>query len=601
VIAPPDSQAQTQRPPASSSIKAYSIPFKVPGSQVDRQLLHYYCCQAAENLSSFSDPVLWTNLILQRSHDQPVIRNALVALSSLHKDHLCGEFSGPGPGRVPPLKSMHLVSKCHRQLRTYLSSPDALPEVALICSVIFYTFESLIGDTQRAIWHLDQGLVLLQRCQTDHPHLFASSDEIFSHLTALLSRLDIQASTFDDRRPPALTLVSSLETSGVVSVVPDAFFNADHGESVLVKLQNWTMHHIITHVEHKHKNLEEFPSDILYERLVLEAQFERYRVAIENLAANAASGGHDSSRQRQQHIQRILLLRIHSQIFHSILVENIPIRSTTTIPVNSTTIPVNSTTTILVRSTTTIPIHSATTSTVNASVPATPTSSPSTLQGSLQPEHGLHAALFNISALLSSLGPAPSYRDGNHHPDLPDTTSKEMPPPEPTQPGNRVFTLSTHLIAALYIVCLKTIDRQALRTALSLLQHSQLPARDGLWDAATAASIVQGLITRARKEQDEEEQDNNKSKVVEKVREGINTEMGAEEEEGDFDFDFDSQSVPIPEAMPVPPSTATDQCYRSPSSDYKHRQLKLEDVGSGIVDADGGLDEVLKVLHQTLN
>ncbi|RAK71573.1 uncharacterized protein BO72DRAFT_350349, partial [Aspergillus fijiensis CBS 313.89] len=65
----------------------YSIPFKVLGSQADRQLLHFYCCQAVESLPSFSDPTLWTRLILPRCHAQPIIRNALVTLSALYQDH----------------------------------------------------------------------------------------------------------------------------------------------------------------------------------------------------------------------------------------------------------------------------------------------------------------------------------------------------------------------------------------------------------------------------------------------------------------------------------------------------------------------------------
>ena len=85
-----------------------------------------------------------------------------MALSSLHKDFLCGEFGGSDRDEVGA-RTMAMISKCHRQLKNYLDRPDAATEVALVCSVIFYTFEALLVDSRRAIWHLDRGLMLLKQ------------------------------------------------------------------------------------------------------------------------------------------------------------------------------------------------------------------------------------------------------------------------------------------------------------------------------------------------------------------------------------------------------------------------------------------------------
>lgn len=156
----------------------YNIPFKIPGSRTDRELLHFYCSVASKCLSRFSVSTLWTDLILQRCQNQPVIRNSLVALSSLYREYL--KVGSAELGHSP--QSLSLMAKSHKQLSTYLRTSTASPETALICSLIFYVFECLIGDTKQAIWHLDRGLELLKSFWTEDPELIAKMDPIYPQL-----------------------------------------------------------------------------------------------------------------------------------------------------------------------------------------------------------------------------------------------------------------------------------------------------------------------------------------------------------------------------------------------------------------------------------
>lgn len=48
---------------------------------------------------------------------------------------------------------------------------------------------------------------------------------------------------------------------------------------------------------------------------------------------------------------------------------------------------------------------------------------------------------------------------------------------------------------------MKTKHRPTLQTALSLLQDSPFSARDGLWDAKTAASVVHGVMPKQEAEE----------------------------------------------------------------------------------------------------
>ncbi|ETI26628.1 hypothetical protein G647_10389 [Cladophialophora carrionii CBS 160.54] len=451
-----------------ASIAAYSIPFKVPGSQADRQLLHYFCCQAAWNLSSCTDPTLWTELILQRANHQPVIRNALVALSSLHKDYLCGELAGteyetPTPSTslapVANVKTMAVISRCHRQLRNYLARPDASPDVALVCSLIFYTFESLLGESQRAIWHLDQGLILLRKCQLDHS--LASDDPLIPHLSTLLHHLDLQASCFDDRRPPLLRLATDAETKGHLDIVPDTFLDLTHAEAVLTKIQNWALHHLVNCVHYRGAGVEELPSESFVERLVLAAQLQKFETVLDRFAYHGSSISHTATHnqredRRQQRTQRLLLLRVNLHTFTYLVKENLPLLTADASDMAKKVMAL-------------LPGYSG-------------RPLPQIVLSGGDTETDLESALASIEALLSQTWPLPDSAATG-----PETTTSATPA--------RTYTLSTHLIAAIYFLSLKTTNRQILEKATALFSHPQLRhARDGLWDARTAAFLVKNLV-----------------------------------------------------------------------------------------------------------
>lgn len=299
-------------------IKAYSIPFKVPGSRTDRQLLHFYCSNAAGNLGGFSDRELWTRLILQRCHDQSIIRNAVVTLSSLYLDHVRGEYYYADIGWSPPAKSLEQITKCHRQLMTHLGSPNASLEIALICSLFFHTFETLLGNKQQAMFHLDQGLVLLKRYQAEKDHqITPTSEELCTHLTSQFSRLDVQASRGNPTRTPLLNLVSQPEASGTVSVVPDVFFSPTHAEAVLTKLENWMVHQIMAHSVYVPGSIENVPLQAIYEKEVLVGQFKKYCTGIDKLVKYCRS-------QDPGWTNHALLLQIASRVFYNALIQNTP-------------------------------------------------------------------------------------------------------------------------------------------------------------------------------------------------------------------------------------------------------------------------------------
>lgn len=404
----------------SPEIKIYNLPFKVPGSRVHRELLHFYCCEAAGGLSRFSDPTLWTELVLQRSQHQPVVRHALAALGFLYRDYI---RQGSTPLGEDPTH-LQVIAKSHRQLRAYLlSSRDVSPEPALICSLIFYILECLVGNARQAIWHLEQGLMLLERCRTEYPDIVTGSDSIYTHLAAVYARLDIHACGFESKRIPILKLVSLAQVAGLESVVPDHFNTLSQADDALTILQNWMVHHLAALLPHRQQAGKgtDMPPELVFETLQLENQFLQFVGAIANLAS-AANAKSDTIMQ-----QRIVLLQTQAQVFLAILVERAKVVD--------------------------------------------------------ESDQLIDESSFQFDIALSSVSALYSTHQSN------DSSS------------NRGFTLSTNIIATLYYICMKTKHRPTLQTALSLLQDSPFSARDGLWDATTTVSVVQGIMPKQEAEE----------------------------------------------------------------------------------------------------
>ncbi|KAJ5102763.1 hypothetical protein N7532_003292 [Penicillium argentinense] len=308
-----------------SSIQIYSIPFKVPGSRTDRELLHFYCSEAAHCLSRFSDSTLWSDLILQQSQYQPVIRNSLIALSSLYREYLV--VGSDQLGHSP--RSIRLMAKSHKQLLSYLSDPRASPVPALICSLIFYVFECLVGNTRQAIWHLDRGLELLKCFWVSDAGLLARMDPIYPQLRRIFAHLDVHASIFSPERFQVLCLASPDQISGVSHVVPDGFGSINEVDEALITLQNWKLHHLMQSLCWKGTPIDRLPPNIAAERLRLDGEYRRFETAAQRfLSQNDQVLGTNGR-------QRITLLHTQGLICHGVLLENIIIPSDENFPLEA--------------------------------------------------------------------------------------------------------------------------------------------------------------------------------------------------------------------------------------------------------------------------
>jgi len=273
-----------QHPLETSSF--YSLPFKIPGSQTDRQLFHYFCVNGAKDLAGFSCGSwdFWNQLVLECSHHEPVVRTALIALASIHRTFVAED--APAVELTNPLEE---YNKAIRRLRRHINS-EKVPskKVILVCCALFYCFDSVRGEHQWALNHLQGALNLLQRSVDTRNAGNSSSDDLsvdeLNTITKLFSRLDVQASVFDgDGRLPSLLLVSKDEKSGLTNCIPSDFARFTEAEAVLSKLENWIMHFIVSDDAYKGNTEVQLPSDVAQEIRALKSQIYKWGEAFDRL------------------------------------------------------------------------------------------------------------------------------------------------------------------------------------------------------------------------------------------------------------------------------------------------------------------------------
>jgi hypothetical protein len=261
------------------SITSYSIPFKVPGSQRDRQLLHYFCVQGATEISGFLSSDFWSEIVLRESHQDSALRQALVAMSSLHLDYIT---SDPAERQAASVETLDNYGKAIRTIRKRLTQPSSdTTKVALICCIIFYCCENTLGNPDSAQQHLNNGLQLL-KSSSMHPAK-AEKDDIRA-LRTIFERLDMQASFFQDDRVPILSLPEwEKHKPDYDALVPKARFSTlQEAHESLVKLQSWLYSFIDRNVDFHDAGIEFLSSVVLDEKAALVTAYNSWSYAFEN-------------------------------------------------------------------------------------------------------------------------------------------------------------------------------------------------------------------------------------------------------------------------------------------------------------------------------
>jgi hypothetical protein len=125
------------------------IPMHTPGDDSEKLLLHYFRIEAVQDLSGYTTDTFWNNLVVVYSHEFPIVRSALLALSGFHRKRRVDGSSAAGYDHVVALRQ---YNKALRFVHSYLANnirPSV--ETVLICCLLFYCIETLRGDDITAV------------------------------------------------------------------------------------------------------------------------------------------------------------------------------------------------------------------------------------------------------------------------------------------------------------------------------------------------------------------------------------------------------------------------------------------------------------------
>lgn len=254
-------------------ITHYSLPFQVPGSQRDRKLLHYFCVQGSQELAGFLNLDFWTRTVFAQSHHEATVRQALVALSSLHLD--CTTVLKARE------ETLAQYGKALRMLQRRMRTPgDEASRAALICSILFHCFEATLGNTQAATYHLQGGLRLLASWRAE-----GTTKGLVDEMDAValeFERLDLQTMLFYDQRVPILGNLFYQEDAYVIPRIQAFQRLTDAHRSLLGFIYcGWLL--ICDNLNHKFDSADGVPASILETKRSLQEGLQQWKTSFDAL------------------------------------------------------------------------------------------------------------------------------------------------------------------------------------------------------------------------------------------------------------------------------------------------------------------------------
>lgn len=164
----------------------------------------------------------WTGLVLRAAASEPVIREAVIALGSLHEDYESrgGRYDQSVASSASYKDTALLYGRAIRKLYQRIDTISGeTANLAVIASIIFACFEVLRRNNMAAVVHYQNGMRQLMKQINEREHLEASisiqedatlvrakPQDDLDRMLRVFARYDIQACTFSKSKAEALDI-----------------------------------------------------------------------------------------------------------------------------------------------------------------------------------------------------------------------------------------------------------------------------------------------------------------------------------------------------------------------------------------------------------
>jgi hypothetical protein len=187
-----------------SALALHQMSVDLAGEREERRAFHFFRSNSVGVLQGYFDSEFWSRLILQASHTDPAIKHAVVALGSLHEAILTGESRLLNNGKAHDNFALQHCNKAIANLNKGLRGEGQKSiEVLLMSCVIFVCFETLQGNYESALSHMESGIRVYRSWQLEQSKHSAFKTSNIHHaidkeIAQIVSRLNLQTLLFVD-------------------------------------------------------------------------------------------------------------------------------------------------------------------------------------------------------------------------------------------------------------------------------------------------------------------------------------------------------------------------------------------------------------------
>lgn len=267
-------------------IKMYDLEFLVPGGPEERKAVHYFCIHAAPEMAGYFSTDIISRFILPRCHHDPIVRQAVKALSLAHleystADSVCAEAGLEWLSE----KTVMEYNKAVRKLRRYIGETKELSRAAvLVCCYLFYCYELLRGDGAAARDHLRHGVEILrswavEKSRTWGRYCIRKKPELdeLDHLEVYFSWLDLGVTIHDNTHLPQMTPDPAAVNKALGSLKEDQPFEDEyHARQHLLFINSMCYSFFTRHAQYRDWDARNVPAEIVQAKQAINFQYRSW-------------------------------------------------------------------------------------------------------------------------------------------------------------------------------------------------------------------------------------------------------------------------------------------------------------------------------------